>query len=208
MLVFIDDSGDAGFKLGKGSSRYFVISLVIFDDDLEAEKTAITIKELRRLLKFPDDMEFKFSKSKKEVREKFLQAISPYKFRIRSLVVDKTLIRSEELRSNKNSFYSYAIKIILQHSGSSIYNAKIKIDGSGDRVFRRNFLGYLRRHLNSREKCIMKSCKLVTSKGNVLIQVADMVAGSVRRFYDVSRRDASVYKSIIQKHIQDEWRFK
>ncbi len=38
MLVFIDDSGDAGFKLGKGSSEFFVISAVIFDDNLEAEK--------------------------------------------------------------------------------------------------------------------------------------------------------------------------
>ncbi|TSC88726.1 MAG: hypothetical protein G01um10145_752 [Microgenomates group bacterium Gr01-1014_5] len=26
MLVFIDDSGDAGFKLEKGSSRFFVIA--------------------------------------------------------------------------------------------------------------------------------------------------------------------------------------
>ena len=40
MLVFVDDSGDPGFKIGKGSSPVFVISCVIFDDDLEAEKTA------------------------------------------------------------------------------------------------------------------------------------------------------------------------
>ncbi len=39
MLVFIDDSGDPGFKLDKGSSKFFVISLVIFNDNLEAEKT-------------------------------------------------------------------------------------------------------------------------------------------------------------------------
>lgn len=36
MLVFIDDSGDPGFKIEKGSSSVFVIALVIFDDDLEA----------------------------------------------------------------------------------------------------------------------------------------------------------------------------
>lgn len=208
MLVFIDDSGDPGFKIDKGSSRYFVISLVIFDDDLEAEKTAVAIKELRRSLHFPDIMEFKFSKSRKEVRQKFLQAINPYKFRIRSLVIDKKIIRSGELRSNKNSFYSYAIKMALKHSGNSIFNAKIKIDGSGDRIFRKSFLSYLRRQLSLGERRVMKSCKLVASKGSVLIQMADMVAGSVRRSCDVSRKDAFIYKNIIQKHIQDEWRFK
>ncbi len=52
MHVFIDDSGDPGFKLNKGSSSHFVIAMVIFDDELEIEKTAVAIKELKRKLKF------------------------------------------------------------------------------------------------------------------------------------------------------------
>jgi len=66
MQVFIDDSGDAGFKINKGSSRFFVISAVIFSDDLEIEKTALEIKKLKRELRFPDDIEFKFNKSNKK----------------------------------------------------------------------------------------------------------------------------------------------
>lgn len=208
MLVFIDDSGDPGFKLDKGSTLFFVISLVIFDDELEAERVALAIKELRRSLKFPDDMEFKFHKSRKTVREKFLNAINPFKFRIRSLVIKKTVIRSDELRENKNSFYGYAIKTVLKHSNDTILNAKIKIDGSGDRVFRKSFLTYLRKQLNSKQKKIMKNCKLVDSKGNVLIQMADMIAGSIRRHCDKSKTDHLIYRNIIKKHIEDEWSFK
>jgi len=207
MLVFLDDSGDPGFKLDRGSSRFFVISLVIFNDDLEAEKTAVAIKELRRSLNFPDNVEFKFFRSSKSVRQKFLQTVNPYKFRVRSLVMDKTLIRSSELRTNKSSFYGYAIKMILKHSNNSILDAKIKIDGSGDRVFRKNFLSYLRRQLNSGERCIMKNCKLVDSRGNVLIQMADMIAGSTHRFYDKSKTDFDMYHGIIKRHIEDEWCF-
>jgi hypothetical protein len=184
MLVFIDDSGDAGFKLEKGSSRFFIIALVIFDDELEAEKTAVAVKELRRELGFPEDVEFKFFKSKHSVREKFLQTISSFQFRVRSLVVDKKLIKSDELRNNKNSFYSYIIKMVLKHSDGSILNAKVKIDGSGDRIFRRNFLTYLRKELNTNDRKIMHHCRLVDSKSNVLIQMADMVAGTIRRSYD------------------------
>lgn len=150
MLVFIDDSGDPGFKLEKGSSRFFVIAMIIFDDELEAEKTAIAIKELKRYLKFPDGVEFKFSKSSKNTRTKFLQTINLYKFKIRSLVIDKSLIRSRELRMNKDSFYGYAIKTALKYSDDSILEAKVRIDGSGDRVFRRSFLSYLRKQLNTK----------------------------------------------------------
>lgn len=208
MLVFIDDSGDAGFKLDKGSTSHFVIAMVVFDDDLEAEKAAVAIKDLRRSLKFTDDVEFKFAQSSCDVRKKFLSAINPFHFKARCLVVEKRLIRSQELRSNKNSFYSYVIKMALKYSGGSILNAKVKIDGSGDRIFRRNFLAYLKRELNSGQQRIVMQCRLVDSRGNVLIQMADMIAGSMRRSHDASKKDAKTYRNIIKKHITDEWMFR
>jgi len=204
MLVFIDDSGDAGFNLEKGSSQIFVIALVIFDDELVAEEVALSIKKLRRELNFPEDVEFKFNKSRKHIKEKFLTSITKFDFKIRCLVIDKSLIRSPELRGNKNSFYSYAIKTALAYSDGSVLNAKIRIDGSGDRVFKRSFLTYLRRQ----QKKIMKNCQLINSKNNVLIQMADMIAGSIRRSYDKDKKDSMLYKTIIKKHIEDEWRFK
>ncbi len=208
MLVFIDDSGDPGFKVEKGSSPVFVIACVIFNDELEAEKTAVAIKELKRALKFPDEVEFKFSKSSRRVRERFLLAVNGFKFKVRCLVVKKDLVYSRELRGNKNSFYSYAIKLLLEHNGGSILNAKLRIDGGGDRNFRKSFTTYLRKQLNSRQKKVMKDCKLVDSKSNVLIQMVDMVAGSIRRSYELDKSDRETYKQIFSKHIVDEWKFK
>lgn len=208
MLIFIDDSGDAGFKIEKGSSQYFVICSIIFDDDLEAEKTAVTIKELRRELGFSDNVEFKFNGSRKAVKEKFLEKVVKYNFRVRALVVDKKLIRSDELKSKKDSFYSFFIKTLLKHNNNSVLNASVRIDGSGDRTFRKTFLTYLRLQLNCKQQKIMKNCRLVDSKGNVLIQLADMVAGAIRRSYDIQKTDSKIYKNIIRKRIEDEWQFK
>jgi hypothetical protein len=44
-LVFIDDSGDPGFKIGEGSSSHLIMGCVIFDNPLIAEKTALAIKK-------------------------------------------------------------------------------------------------------------------------------------------------------------------
>jgi len=204
MLVFIDDSGDPGFKLKAGSSRFFVIALVIFDDNLEAEKAALAIKELRRDLRFPDNMEFKFHKSRWQVRVKFLKTVKQYNFRVRCIVFDKIKIHSDELKHNKSSFYSYAIKQVLKHS-RGIVGANIKIDGSGGREFRKQFLGYLRRALNQRDHKIIGRCKLVNSKGNVLIQMADMIGGAIRKSHEDKK--GKNYKQIISKKIEDEWMF-
>lgn len=203
MLVFIDDSGDTGFKFDRGSSRYFVISLLIFDDNLEAEKMSVAIKQLRRTVGMPDHEEFKFNKSKGRLREQFLHTISPFYFRVRSLIVEKEILYSPELHK-KESFYAYFIKQVLKYSDGGILEAKIRIDGSGDRSFKKNFVTYLRKELNSDNRVIMKQCKFVDSKSDVLIQAVDMIAGSVRRSYEDGEKQ---YRSIIKNHIEDEWTF-
>lgn len=49
MLVFIDESGDPGFRVLKGSSACFAIALVLFEDALEAEKTSRVEKSIESL---------------------------------------------------------------------------------------------------------------------------------------------------------------
>jgi hypothetical protein len=208
MLVFIDDSGDPGFKLDKGSTSHFVIAMVIFDDELEAEKIAVAIKELKRKLKLGEQVEFRFFKNSKDVRKKFLEVVTKFDFRVRCLVVNKSIIRSDELKNNKNSFYAYFIKEVLKNNNSTILDAKIRMDGSGNRIFRKNFFTYLRRELNSQERKIVKNCRMVDSKTNVLVQMADMIAGSINRFYSGNKRDCQDYKNIIRNHVEDEWNFK
>lgn len=208
MLVFIDDSGDPGFKLDRGSTSHFVIAMVIFDDELEAEKTAIAIKELKREIGFSERAEFRFFKTRKNYRIKFLKTVAKYNFRIRCLIVDKSIIRSKELKSNKNSFYAYFIKEVLKNSNDTILNARVKLDGSGDRIFRKNFFTYLRRELSYNDKKIMRNCRMVNSKSNVLVQMADMIAGSINRSQNKDKKDHKDYIKIIEKHIEDKWDFK
>jgi hypothetical protein len=208
MLIFIDDSGDPGFKFDKGSTSHFIISMVIFDDELEAEKTAVEIKELKRRIGFSDQTEFRFFKTNNRYKIKFLETISKFDFRIRCLVVDKKKVYSPQLKGNKNSFYAYFIKEVLKNNNDTIIDAKIRLDGGGSREFRKTFLTYLRRELNSKDKKVMKNFKMVDSKRDVLIQMADMIAGSINRAQNKEKRDCNDYKSIIKSKIDDEWFFK
>lgn len=208
MLVFIDDSGDPGFKMEKGSSKTFIICCVIFEDELEAEKTALKIKELRRKLGKSDKFEFKFNKCSKKFRIAFLKRVADSKFGVRAIVMRKDVIRSVEMRKKKESFYSYTIKLVLKHSFGKINNAKIRIDGSGDRMFRKNLFLYLRKELNDKKVKIVKDVKMQDSKRNVLIQLSDMIAGSINRMYDKDKTDSKIYWDIIKKHKDDIWEFK
>jgi len=183
MLVFIDESGDPGFRINKGSSKYFVIVLIIFDDDIEAENTAQKIKNLKINLGKSEKFEFKFNKFKKEIRLSFLKSIQNCKFRIRAIIFDKEKIYSDHLRNSKDSFYNFALAQLLKNNGNNILNARIKIDGSGDKKFRQNLENYLKKKINLEGK-IISNLRFCDSEKNLLIQLSDMVAGSLRRYYE------------------------
>lgn len=207
MLVFIDDSGDAGFKLDKGSSKHFVIACVIFDDILDAEEAALKIKRLRRSLKWRDDHEFKFNKASRAIRLAFLNEVKSCKFRVRAIVADKSTIRSSELRRNKNKFYNYMIKEVLSKSDGSIIEGRIRLDGHEDRAYKKAATTYFRQQANPRGG-VIKDMKFVNSKNDSLIQLADMVAGSILRSTQVIKTDKQEYLNIIKRRVEDIWDFK
>lgn len=207
MLVFIDDSGDPGFKLDKGSSRHFVIACVIFDDNLDAEETALKIKRLRRSLKWRDDHEFKFNKTSKDIRLKFLNEIKDCKFRVRAIIADKSIIRSSELRTNKNKFYNYMIKEVLSKSEGKIKDGRIRLDGHEDRAYKKAATTYFRQQANP-GGAVIKDMKFVNSKNDNLIQLADMVAGSILRTTQANKTDSKIYLNTIIKRKDSLWYFK
>ena len=208
MLIFIDESGDAGFQMNKGSSKTFTVALVIFDDELDAEDAAIKIKQLRTELKRSNNFEFKFNKANKEFRLLFLNHIKDLNFRVRALVFQKDLIYSKNLRSSKEKFYNYALKSVLEKNSNTIENAKIRIDASSDKIFKNNLKVYLRQQLNNNKRKILKNIKFKDSKKDVLIQLADMIVSSISRSYETSKSDSQDYINIFRGKVEDIWEFK
>lgn len=206
MLIFIDESGDPGFRMEKGSSSIFVISLVIFNDALEAEKTSVAIKDLRRKLKVSDLYEFKFNKTNKKFRNAFINTVSQFNFKIRAIVVRKQVIYGRRLRNDKENFYNYIIMQVLKKNGS-IKNAKLRFDKRGEKALRDQLRVYLSRELDNKNKRVFNDLKFVNSKHNTLIQLADIVAGSIFSYY--SDKDKSYLQKLEEfKKVEDIWEFK
>ena len=108
MLALIDESGDSGFKIGKGSSKYFTIALVIFEDDEEAITCDSRIELLKRELGWKANSEFHFKSNSDKIREAFFKAVLPYNFFYYGFVLDKYSTKLyKDVFKNKDSFYKY-----------------------------------------------------------------------------------------------------
>jgi hypothetical protein len=183
MLVLIDESGDPGFKLVRGSSSHFVIAMVVFDDFAEAERTSSAIECLRTALDL--NAEFKFSKCHDSIKDAFFDCVRSCRFTVRALVVDKSVVYSEGLRERRELFYNYFVKLLMAHDHGVLADARVKIDGSGDRRFKNELNVYLRRQL---QKGQVRSIRFADSRRDNLIQLADMVSGAIYRSYRSDNR--------------------
>ena len=80
MLAFIDESGDPGRKIGQGSSAFFTLAMVTFEEAEEAAACDQRISLLRHELGLPKEFEFHFYSNSRRVRLAFLEAVAPYGF--------------------------------------------------------------------------------------------------------------------------------
>ncbi|MGZ8159761.1 MAG: DUF3800 domain-containing protein [Methylobacter sp.] len=204
MLILIDESGDAGFKIAKGSTTHFVMAMVIFEDFKEAERASKAIGEARECWRVKP--EFKFNKSHPDVRDKFFEVVRPFQFSVRALVVNKGRLYSENLRNNKDRFYNYFVNLLLKHDNNVLRGARVKIDGSGDREFKKELERYLKMQCQEGK---IHSVKFAESHRDNLIQLADMAAGAIARSYrQDDRKNADRWRLMLRDKLDNVWDFR
>lgn len=203
MLVFIDESGDAGFKLDKGSSNVFAVAMVIIDDHEQAKQMSLSLEALRN--EWAGVREFKFSKASADLRDQFFGAATNFNFSVRALVVQKELVRSGHLRSNTEAFYQFFVKTMMRFDNGRLQNAHVVIDGSGERTFRRDLQTHLKRHT---PQGAIKDIRMKDSRGDLLVQLADMCVGAIARSYREDRRECDRWRRMLRTKIEDVWEFK
>jgi hypothetical protein len=194
MLVFVDESGDSGFKVEQGSSQFFTVALVIFEEHDEATACDQRIELLKRELKLPTEFEFKFNRLRKEQREKFFEAVLPYSFFYFGIIINKdpAKLYGKGFRI-KESFYKYACSLVFENAKPYLREATVIIDGSGSREFKRQLSAYLRRKVGAN---VIKKVKIQPSHSNNLLQMADMVAGAIQRSLS-QKGDRHIYRKLI-----------
>jgi hypothetical protein len=205
MLVFIDESGDPGFKLEKGSSPIFVAAMVIFVSDRAAASAQAKISVLMAKLRVKP--EFKFNKCKDDFRDAFFNEIAKCRFVVRAVVVRKGLIHSRALQTVTESFYKFFVRMMMEHDGGVLENARVVIDGSGDRRFKRQLKTYIRRHFTQEA---VKECELRDSVRDPLVQLADMAAGAIARAHRTDRANSDRWLEKLKSNgqISNIWKFR
>ena len=186
MWVFVDDSGDCGFKFDNNSSTHLVLAACVFRSR-RAIADAIQRVEAARIVKAPDgrihrrNREFKYSSSKDSHKDAFFEHVRGADYMVRAIVLDKRRVYSSHLLDHPNDMKSYLIRQLLTHTLGTVQGAKLIIDGKDTNAFGMADREYFMRVVNREAPHTIEEVEYAQSERNNLIQLADMTAGSIRR---------------------------
>jgi len=196
---FVDESGDAGLNNSKGSAYYVVAMAQLSNREPVAELIA-----LRKELNLSPNFEFHFYKMNSKQKDEFFQAIRPLSFRVRAAALIKShtpfefrALGSVELATQ------LLVNLTLRAFPLDIANDILVLDDAPD-----SFVQSLRIHFTQAYKRVKRDRpfkKIVSSKSknDDGLQIADMIAGAVRKF--VLEDDAAYFQTLSSK-VVDLWR--
>ena len=188
MYVFVDDSGDPGFKFGQGSSNFLVYSALIFLTAEDVSEASTEIRKAKFQLGLNHSVELKFTKSKPTIRRDFLIYIHQLNLISTSVVLDKRRIQpigAIELQTT-------LLRELLHNSGLTLDSAKVFLDGQGSR----DSIHKLQRSLSISavdSPRRIREVKFADSSKSDLIQLADMIAGSIHRNFESDNTESEDY---------------
>lgn len=198
MLIFIDESGDTGFKFEHGSSQFFTMSLIIFENHDEAIKCNKSIADLKRGLGWNDSAEFHFKRNSDKIRIKFLKNVSKFDFAYYGIVIDKTSFKYKVKEfKNREYFYSYICFQVIESAQKQLIQADVVIDKNSNPEFMNRLSKFLKKKININQKRI-KKIKMQRSEANSLLQLADYVAGIINRSVVNKKNNTDEYRRILK----------
>lgn len=189
LYIYMDESGDLGFNFEKGSSKNFVITLVVTNNDAPLCRCMKKARDKILQKKLHQRPELKANESNEQVISRVLNEFLKIDAQVHYIVVNKERVY-EYLRTNKKKLYNYIAGIILQETKIVFNKIVLKVDKREPKLIaRQDFDQYITEKLKS-SGVDVDICHL-SSVNDQGLQVVDHVCWSIFRKYE--RADDKFY---------------
>lgn len=201
--VFLDESGDLGFK--KTSSKWFLFTIALTSKPRSIER--VTKKIWRNLRKKHKKIgELHAYRADDITRSRMLKSLNEINdLKIMCIILNKQKVYVD-LQNQKNYLYNYTANVLLErlHVIGAVEEKEpihLYIDSRDTKkTLRENFIDYLTSSMKKRRDCHF-DVKLHSSHENKSLQAVDFISWAIFRKYE--RGDFKFYE-IIKSKIVDE----
>lgn len=199
IIAFADESGNNSFEFSTQGTHFIIASIILRKDKLE--ETEALIEDIRH--RYFQTGEIKSSKvgDNHARRLKILQEIVKADFSIYAVVVNKKQLIGEGFRY-KPLFYKFLNGLVYKELFKTFPELDLVVDEHGSSDFMRQFKVYVEK--NHKPNLFSGSeFQFSGSATSVMIQLADLIAGTLGRCFDELRKvpEGEGFLSILQPKI-------
>lgn len=204
MHVFLDESGDIGYKFGKGSTELFLMVAACFANDAEMGQCDDNLARLRVDLGWTVNREFHFSDCSRDERRLFFEAAAQCQFAYFAVIVNKRMLASQD---RPKSLYSDTAERLARMviEGQQRRGIVFVFDNFGGPKTIQELRNRLKQQFNPRKRQrgrrSQPTIKEVRAKGSHAysqLQVADMLCGAWNLREIQPNSEASAYLARVQ----------
>lgn len=185
--AYVDETGTNDLDTSKaGVSAYFICVAVVVDEDRVEELTGRLDGIAQRLC---SGAEIKSSSigGNHQRRNRFLEEIKSLDFGYYAMLIRKDAVWNDSGLQHKRSFYKFINKMLYGRLTRSSKSIRIFADQVGGQDFMDSFKSYLKVSLKP-DLFFDFDHQFADSKGTRLIQLADLIAGTLAQCFEPSKR--------------------
>lgn len=189
-FAFVDEFGAFGFQFDKPNvTTHFIVTAIIVEEE-DVETLLSTIENIRS--KYFQTGEIKSSNiaDNHKRRISILNDVKSLPFHVYSLVCDKRKIKDDTGLVYEGSFYKYINNLLYADLQSNFRSISIHADARSGTAWRQSFKEYVHKKQERQQLELWDeySFQLEESKQNVLVQLADLIGGSIAYSYDEGKK--------------------
>lgn len=203
IFAYTDESGAFGWDLNNPNvSTHFIISAIIVKEEdvlvLEEAVEKIRLKHFQT-----GEMKSSHIGKNHNRRKRILADLLDLPFSVFSVVVDKRLLIDSRGLKYKPSFYKFMNNIVHKELRHAFSKLTIVADEIGGSEYMKSFSKYVDERQDIPNLLGEAQFFFESSKNNILIQLADLVSGTLAAEYDVHRKTSETpkYHKILDKKI-------
>ncbi len=203
VYAFTDESGAFGWKLNNPNvSTHFVISAIIVNENNLSTLRA-SVENIRKKYFQTGEMKSSHIGSKDERRKRILAELLPLPFSIFAVVFDKAQLTEAKGLRYKPSFYKFMNNIVHKELRRAFPMLTIVADEVGGSEYMQSFSKYVAARQDIPNLFGETQFYFENSLGDVLIQLADLISGTLAREYDKHRKtgNGAFFRKMLEQKI-------
>lgn len=188
VYAYTDEAGNSSFNFDKpDNSTYFIVTSILVKEN-KIDEVILQVEAVRKQYFQTGEIKSSSIGKNHKRRVSILNALKEIDFKIFAVVVDKSELDKNSGLQYKKSFYKFMNNLVHEELRAAFPILTICADEIGSNEYMQSFSRYVKERVEIPNLFNQCDFSFMNSKRSVLVQLADLISGTLLYTYDARKK--------------------